>query len=47
MTKQDLEEIVYNLEEAINQSVFEPYSREEEAIRQAMNELKWKIEEME
>ena len=47
MTRNELEEIMYNLEEVINQNVFPAYSDEEETIRKAMNELKWKIEEME
>lgn len=47
MTREDLERIADELEEVINSSVFDPYSREEDAIRKAMDELRWKAEEME
>lgn len=46
MTREDLERIADELEEVINCSVFTPYSDEEEAMRNAMNELRWKAEEM-
>lgn len=46
MTREDLERIADELEEVINSSVFTPYSDEEETIRRAMNELRWKAEEM-
>lgn len=46
MTREDLERIADELEEVINCSVFTPYSDEEEAMRNAMNELRWKTEEM-
>ena len=47
MTREDLERLADELEEVINSSVFDPYSREEDAIRKALNELRWKAEKME
>ena len=47
MTREDLERIADELEEVINSSVFDPYGREEDAIRKAVDELRWKAEEME
>ncbi len=46
MTREELERIADDLEEVINSSVFTPYSDEEELIRKAMNELRWKAEEI-
>lgn len=46
MTREELERIADDLEEVINSSVFVPYSDEEELIRKAMNELRWKAEEI-
>ena len=47
MTREELEEVIYNLEEVINENVFPAYSDEENTIRKALNELKFKAEEME
>lgn len=47
MTREELEEVIYNLEEVVNENVFPAYSDEENIIRKALNELKFKAEEME
>ena len=46
-SREELEEVIYNLEEVINENVFPAYSDEENTIRKALNELKFKAEEME